>query len=126
MSELKEDVKLEGKLEEKPIEAEKITNDLSGQQIYRLDIYKSRPGMYKAAKQGNSRKAAIRLFCLECVGGKQSDVRHCASQDCILWGFRAAKPGVVAGPDVPEVEDEIDLTDDEGGKPTQANPEVAA
>lgn len=31
---------------------------------------------------------AIRLFCSECVGFNEEEVRKCPSKDCILWYFR--------------------------------------
>lgn len=39
-------------------------------------------------KVDSSRKAAIRLFCLECVGFAQEEVRLCAGKDCPLFHWR--------------------------------------
>ena len=35
-----------------------------------------------------SRAAAVKLFCLECVGGVRQDVRNCTSIDCALYPHR--------------------------------------
>lgn len=45
-----------------------------------------RPVMANNAK--TSRKAAIRLFCLECVGGSAKDVKLCCDEICPLYPFR--------------------------------------
>ena len=44
------------------------------------------PVMAKSAEK--NRKAAIRLFCLECMGGSIEDVKICDCHDCTLWPFR--------------------------------------
>lgn len=41
-------------------------------------------GVSGAAKQ-------IRKFCLECVGGSPSLVRHCTGFSCPLWAWRFGK-----------------------------------
>jgi len=45
-------------------------------------------GVYRRAWQGRSRKAAIRAFCLECVGWSPSEVRRCTAPACPLFEFR--------------------------------------
>lgn len=45
------------------------------------------PKTHASAANG-SRKAAIRLQCLECVGGLSQQVRDCTSKDCFLYPFR--------------------------------------
>jgi len=45
------------------------------------------PGLDRDAKQG-SRRAAIRLFCLECMGGSSGDVAGCEERICPLWLYR--------------------------------------
>jgi hypothetical protein len=35
-----------------------------------------------------SRAAAIKLFCLECVGDDRNEVRNCTSTNCALYRFR--------------------------------------
>jgi hypothetical protein len=42
------------------------------------------------AKKG-SRAAAIRLFCLECMGGSTSEVLRCTSPDCALYPYRTGR-----------------------------------
>ena len=57
------------------------------QQSMRDELRETRPGM-AARAAGGSRKAAIRLFCLECCGGQQAEVRRCPAADCFLYGYR--------------------------------------
>lgn len=41
------------------------------------------------AKNGNSRKSAIRAHCLMCVGGSVKEVKDCSAEEtCPLWKFR--------------------------------------
>lgn len=47
-------------------------------------------GHYRRAMTGKSRKAAIRAFCLECVGWNASGVRKCTGTKCPLYKFRIA------------------------------------
>ncbi len=35
-----------------------------------------------------SRAAAVKLFCLDCVGGQRMEVRNCTSHDCALYPHR--------------------------------------
>lgn len=35
-----------------------------------------------------SRAAAVKLFCVECVGGVRQDVKNCTSHDCALYPWR--------------------------------------
>jgi len=44
--------------------------------------------LYRSAWTGRSRKAAIRAFCLACVGWQPSEVRNCTSPACPLYEFR--------------------------------------
>jgi len=39
-------------------------------------------------KRKTSRKAAIRSFCLECVGYVEKEVRLCTDKGCPLYYFR--------------------------------------
>ena len=43
--------------------------------------------LVQKVKKG-SRAAAVKLFCLECVGFKTADVRSCTATHCPLWLFR--------------------------------------
>ena len=47
------------------------------------------PGLAKRADTG-SRQAAMRLFCIECMGGIARDVSGCKSTACALWPYRMA------------------------------------
>lgn len=51
------------------------------------ELAKKWPKM-EAARQAGSRRAAIRMFCLTCMGGDTAEVRRCASTDCPLHLFR--------------------------------------
>lgn len=50
------------------------------------------PTSYRAtfarAYAGNSRNAAIRGFCLRCVGYLRNEVRDCSARGCPLWPYR--------------------------------------
>lgn len=48
----------------------------------------SRPKLGLKADYKGSAKSAIRLACLECMGGSRRDVAGCATQECALWPFR--------------------------------------
>ena len=42
-----------------------------------------------------SRASAVRLFCIECMGGNRGDAKRCAESACPLWPHawrRGAKP----------------------------------
>ena len=34
---------------------------------------------------------AIRLFCIECMGGSFEEVKNCSSQKCAIYPFRLGK-----------------------------------
>jgi len=40
------------------------------------------------AKEGKSRKFAIRAFCLMCLGGSGTEVKACTAPECPLFQFR--------------------------------------
>ena len=44
-----------------------------------------------AARDKGSYRAAVRLQCLECVGGSRLDVRDCTDCDCPLYLIRPYK-----------------------------------
>lgn len=54
--------------------------------------FKDVPGkyreLYRRAWARKSRKAAIRAFCLECVGWSAIEVRLCTAPACPLYEFR--------------------------------------
>lgn len=39
---------------------------------------------------------AIRLFCSECVGFNEEEVRKCDTVDCILWYFRGGRNATIS------------------------------
>jgi hypothetical protein len=43
---------------------------------------------YDEAVSGRSRKAAIKAFCLECVGWEKEEVRLCTGLACPLYPYR--------------------------------------
>ena len=51
------------------------------------EIRAKRPALAKRAENG-SKSAAIRLFCLECMGGSPYDVRACKTRECPLFWYR--------------------------------------
>lgn len=79
------------------------------------------PTMAAAAASG-SRKAAIRLHCLECTGDQPGEVKKCPCTDCFLYPFRLGgspskrrKKGEVETPDT-EYSDDSELNDDVEGE----------
>jgi hypothetical protein len=38
-----------------------------------------------------SPKTAIRLFCVECMGGSVREAKTCANNQCFLWPHRGAQ-----------------------------------
>ena len=54
--------------------------------------------MFEKAATGRSRRAAIRLQCLECCGWQSAEVRRCHIKDCPLWPYRlVGKPAPAEG-----------------------------
>ena len=54
-------------------------------------------GVYQRAMTGKSRGAAVKAFCLECVGWNRKSVRDCTSPACPMFlyrPFRKLKDGV--------------------------------
>ena len=46
---------------------------------------------YLKALTGRSRKAAMKVHCLECAGWSRTEVALCDSVSCALWGYRPYK-----------------------------------
>lgn len=44
--------------------------------------------LFARAASGKSRAAAIKAFCIECVGFKRADVTNCTAQQCPLYPYR--------------------------------------
>jgi len=53
-----------------------------------ITVGKKHPKLAKKALYANSAKAAIRLFCLHCVGDSAKDVKNCTDIECPLWRYR--------------------------------------
>ena len=49
---------------------------------------KDRPGYLLAAAGRASPRAAIKAFCLECVGWQRAEVSRCTAPTCLLWLYR--------------------------------------
>jgi hypothetical protein len=50
------------------------------------EIKRKYPGLGKKCK--TSKAAAIRLFCIECMGGSVYEVSSCTARECTLWHHR--------------------------------------
>ena len=46
---------------------------------------------YIKAVSGKSRTAAVKAFCLECMGWQREEVRNCTSVACPLYLYRSYK-----------------------------------
>ena len=46
---------------------------------------------YKKAMTGRYRAAAVKAFCLECMGWQREEVRKCNSVACPLYPYRTYK-----------------------------------
>ncbi len=44
--------------------------------------------LYERADSGKSRAAAIKGFCLECMGYSRRDVERCSATECPLFKYR--------------------------------------
>ena len=49
------------------------------------EIYRNH---YKKAMTGRNRTAAIKSFCLECMGWQRTEVKNCDSVACPLYPYR--------------------------------------
>lgn len=58
-------------------------------------LREKRPGLARRVDLGHP-LAAIRMFCVHCVGGSSADVRRCTVTDCPLHRFRHGhRPGPI-------------------------------
>lgn len=75
------------------------------------EIRRKKPSMALEADYKNSRRNAIYLFCLECMGGSSSDVASCKSFTCSLWQYRKnnvtkmVPPGIVSKEELLEIKE---------------------
>lgn len=58
-------------------------------QTLREEIEEKMPKTVDRANNG-SKVAAIRLFCLECMGGRRQDAIHCTTTECWLHAHRGS------------------------------------
>lgn len=56
-------------------------------------------GIYDKAMSGKSRKAAMRAFCLECVGWQVNEVHSCTDAACPLHPYRPASRAAQSAPE---------------------------
>ena len=47
--------------------------------------------IFRRAWTGKSRKAAMRAFCLECMGYESAEVNRCTAPTCPLFEYRAGR-----------------------------------
>jgi hypothetical protein len=52
------------------------------------DIPKKLQKLYQKAMNGRSQAAAIKFFCLECVGYESEEVKECTDKGCSLYPYR--------------------------------------
>ena len=60
-------------------------------QIKRKAIPKVYRANYDKAMQGNSLRAALKAFCLECMDWQKQEVKLCTSISCPLYPYRPYK-----------------------------------
>jgi hypothetical protein len=53
------------------------------------EIKRKYPGL--AARAAHSTLPAVRLFCLDCMGGSRDEVAACTAPDCFLFPFRLGR-----------------------------------
>jgi len=85
------------------------------QQVMRNEILSKFPGLAKSTAP----RAAIKLFCIECMGGSLRDARACESRGCFLWPLwrdrvRSAAPRVLST--LPGARQEISDLDVDSGR----------
>ena len=53
------------------------------------DIPTNYKNTYQKAMTGKSKSAAVKAFCLECMGWQREEVRKCNSIACPLYPYRS-------------------------------------
>lgn len=61
----------------------------------RIEVPERCRSLYNRAMGGKSRQAAIRAFCLMCVGWVAPEVRRCTAPNCPLYPYRQGRCGAV-------------------------------
>lgn len=69
-----------------------------------LRLIEAYPALVRAART-NSPKKAVRLFCLECIGGSPREVKECQDFICPLWPYRHGHGFEDPGLPIPEKEE---------------------
>lgn len=52
------------------------------------DVPEMYQGIFAKARSGQSRSAAIKAFCLQCVGFVRKDITRCTAKQCPLYVYR--------------------------------------
>jgi len=55
---------------------------------FRQELAAKSPRVATSAQSGRSRAAALKLMCLECVGGTRAHISDCTDKGCPLWLYR--------------------------------------
>jgi len=83
------------------------------------------PVMAKRAT-GDSRAAAIKLFCFECHGGVLSEARQCEETDCFLWPYSPAAARETRKNGLPRRQDRLEpISNPQTGGPPSAGSGLA-
>ncbi len=87
------------------------------------ELRRKKPTMALEGDYKNSRRNAIYLMCLECMGGSSSDVGKCPTFTCPLWQFRKSNipkmkpPGIIPEEELLKIkEDKTTDAQKEAGK----------
>lgn len=78
---------------------------------HRIELRHKYPGKGRRADHEGSRKNAIDMNCLHCMGGSRKDIKGCTSVTCFFYPFR---PGAVVGEPragIPTVEEYQEMSD---------------
>lgn len=73
-------------MENKSIETSQLTANRIAKRL--ADMPKAYRKNYEMAMAGNSRRAAMNAFCLECVMWQRKEVKLCPSIACPLYPYR--------------------------------------
>jgi len=73
----------------------------------RNELRERLPGRCSKADYGRSAVSALRLNCVECMGGNSQMVHTCETYDCFLWPYRVNKVNLDERPEdaVPSMEE---------------------
>ena len=89
---------------------------------YRRQIPERYRALYDLAMTGTSRKAAMKAFCLGCVGWEIKEVHRCTSYGCTLHAFRPrSRVAQGASEDFPNEPECLKPSQTKLGRGTEAN-----